>query len=79
VGVWGVLLVPAALAAVALLLASMAWLERWVLSPQSIIRSAGRARRAPADHVENLVAEQCEVLLGPTGKPPVTASVRPTL
>jgi hypothetical protein len=60
---WGVLLVPAALGAAALLLAVMTWLERWVLSPRSLIVSAARARRVPPGHVEALVTEQCDLLL----------------
>ena len=60
---WGVLLVPAALGSVVLLLAVTTWLERWVLSPRSLILSAARARGAAPGHVEALVIEQCDRLL----------------
>jgi hypothetical protein len=62
---WGVLLVPAALGSLALLLALTTWLEQWVLSPRALILSAVRARRAAPRHVETLVVEQCDLLLGP--------------
>ena len=61
---WAVLLVPAALGGLALLLGVSAWLEQLVLSPRALIVSAARARRTSPDHVEALVAQQCDLLLG---------------
>ena len=66
---WGVLLVPGALGVIALLLVLTTWLEQWVLSPRALILSAARARRAAPGHVEALVVEQCDLLLGSPAPP----------
>ena len=62
---WAVVLAVAALAGLALLLGITAWIERWVLSPRALILSAARARRIQPDHLEALVTQQCDLLLGP--------------
>jgi hypothetical protein len=64
---WGVLLVPGALGVLAVLLVLTTWLEQWVLSPRALILSAARASRAAPGHVEALVVQQCDLILGSPG------------
>lgn len=57
------LLIPLSLGLVSLLLFGMSWFEQRILSPQALIVHAARARQAPPEHVELLVAAQSERLL----------------
>ena len=56
-------LVLVSLGLLSLLLFGMSWFEQRILSPKALIVHAARARQAPAEHVEKLVARQSERLL----------------
>ena len=56
-------LVTVSLGVISLLLFGMCWFEQRVLSPKALIVHAARARQAPPEHVEKLVARQSERLI----------------
>jgi MFS superfamily sulfate permease-like transporter len=60
---WSLLAVPLCLAVVVGLLWGVAWFERRMLSPRSMILYTVRSRHAGPDTVEVLIASQSEGLL----------------
>ncbi|HEV3364353.1 MAG TPA: hypothetical protein VG795_09475 [Acidimicrobiia bacterium] len=56
-------LVVVSLGLLSFLLFGISWFEQRILSPKALIVHAARARQAPPEHVEKLVARQSERLL----------------
>ena len=68
--------VPAAFAVVGGVLLLSWLLERWVLSPRSMILSSARAKRSRPELTEELVVREAERLLGAARQHPATPATQ---